>query len=423
MKQNIKFRTVILGRLAGESLSFTLGQLKANKFRTFLSLLGVSIGIFSIVAVFMAIDSLKATVSEGLKQLDMNTINVSKWPMGAEDGSLNGEYRWWDYLKRPNITYSNYKFLEKNCTTARAVCCLVNLQGTFKYSGNSYSSGLAAVSYNWDKLADVKIDRGRYFTQSECNAASPVMILGPVMARHLFGDLDPINRKVKFKGHEFNVIGIFKESGDNMVNMVNLDGGAMITIDYGLNFIDRNNTDIEVLIQPEEGTDKEMLIGQLKTLMRGLRRLGPEEKDNFSINKFSFISDSIDKAFASLNLAGWILAGFSLLIGGFGIINIMYVSVKERTKMIGIQKALGAHKMFILAQFLFEAVLLALNGGILGIIFAVAIALAIPTDKIVISASTIFSGLAIAVIIGIISGMLPAMKAASLNPVDAINDK
>lgn len=419
----MKFKTVILGRLAGESLTFTLGQLKANKFRTFLSLLGVSIGIFSIVAVFMAIDSLKATVSEGLKQLDMNTINISKWPMAGEDGSMNGEYRWWDYLKRPNITYNDYRFLERNCNSAKAVSCLVNIEGTYKYSGNSFSSSVAAVSYNWDQLADVKIERGRYFTPSDCASASPVIILGPLMAKHLFEDLDPINRKVKFKGHEFNVIGVFKETGNNMVNMVNLDEGAMITIDYGLNFIDRNESDIEVLIKPEEGTDQEMLVGQLKTLMRGLRRLGPNDKDNFSVNKFSFISDTIDKAFESLNLAGWILAGFSLLIGGFGIINIMYVSVKERTKMIGIQKALGAHKQFILAQFLFEAVLLALNGGILGIILAVAIALAIPTDSIVISVSTILSGLAIAVVIGIISGMLPAMKAASLNPVDAINDK
>lgn len=412
-------------RLLYESISFTLNQLKANKFRTLLSLLGVTIGIFSIVAIFTAIDSLQANVKTGLKGLNMNSVEVSRWPSGGddeEDGMRGGEFRWWDYLKRKPLLYSEFKFLEKHLTGASAKVVFFSINGTAKYKGNS-TSDIFCMNDQWSEISTMKMSKGRFFSRLESESFFPIALVGEKMAEHLFGSEDPIDKRIKIKGQSFKVIGVVSEDESSIVRVSDFGNTVIIPLAAGLQMIDPKSTEMSMIFSPKDGTTIDELASEIKMLLRGIRRIAPGEKSDFSVNKLTFLADALDELFGTLNMVGWILASFSLLIGGFGIINIMYVSVKERTKIIGIQKALGAKRHFILAQFLFEALMLSLLGGVIGVLLVVVIASVIPSDQIVMTFSSMMAGLGIASVIGILSGILPAMQAAKLDPVVAINSK
>ncbi|MBR3303312.1 MAG: ABC transporter permease [Bacteroidales bacterium] len=417
-----------------EGISFTINELKGNKFRTFLSLLGVSFGIFTIVAIFTAIDALRSNVMRGFESLSSNMIQVSKWPMGLEDedGNIslvteNFEYRWWDYMKRPNITYEDYKYLKENSQKAKALLYISFGNANMKYGRNSISS--ATVLCSTEGLGDVmnlELESGRLITLSEYESAAPVVLLGNNIAETLFDGEDAIGKIVKLKGADYSVVGVFAKQGESLLNMVQTDGVALIPFLNGRQFFNMRDTDGELDVVGKEGVPTQELAQEIKQLLRQFRRLRPGEKYNFSINELSAVEGLVENIIGVINNVGWIIAAFSLLIGGFGIANIMFVSVKERTNIIGIQKALGAKRYFIMTQFLTEAVFLAVAGALVGIaLIAFIIWIApIPAEyQVALSFSNTLKGILIASVIGVLSGILPAWSAARLNPVDAINSK
>ena len=434
-KSLIKKGRVVLIQLK-EGITFTWNELKNNKFRTFLSLLGVSIGIFTIVAIFTAVDALKSNVKKGFESFSNNLVQISKWPMTPEDedgnpltdqASMNMEYRRWDYMKRPDITYNHFKFLKANSKLAKDFLFAYGASTRVKYGRNTSGEvNVSCTTSAFEKMLKINIDRGRMITKAEFDEGSLVAIIGNAVASSLFQEENPIGKMIKIKGYSVTVVGVIEKQGESITNFTDTDNAVYIPYLAGKMVFGLREPDGELDAIPKEGVTSQELSQELRQLMRQARRIRPGQKNDFSINEFATLTDMLDKILGIIKTVGWIIAAFSLLIGGFGIANIMFVSVKERTKIIGIQKALGAKRYFIMTQFLAEALILAVAGALAGILLiAIILWIApIPAEyNVHLTFSNILSGVAIASIIGILSGILPAWSAARLNPVDAINSK
>ncbi|TAF67061.1 MAG: FtsX-like permease family protein [Cytophagales bacterium] len=412
--------------LVWESIYFAFQALRTNLLRTTLSLLGVMVGIFSIVLVFTIVNALERSIREDMAFVGNNVIYVQKFPW-IFDG--NTEFKWWVYFRRPNNTIEEFKYLEKNVMEAAATCLIVARgNNTLKYKNSSIGGiVLMGVSYQYSKVRDVELVQGRYFTQQEMESARSVAIVGSDIAETLFPKESPIGKIVRIKGNSFQIIGIMKKEGANMFGDTSND--IRLIVPYGA-FTKVYTMGIRG-IAPSiafKGRDDDpgqiALEGEVKSLLRAKRQLKPTEEDDFAINRTESFAKAISSLFAILETAGWIIGGFSILVGGFGIANIMFVSVKERTNIIGIQKSLGAKDYFILFQFLFEAIFLSMIGGLAGIGLVYLIT-AIPQDFLTLGLSwgNITTGLNVAVIVGVASGIIPAYLAARMNPVDAIRSK
>lgn len=425
-------RGIVTVRMLQESVAFAFSQLRGDKFRTFLSLLGVSIGIFSIVAVFTAVDALEDNVRRGFEAFGSDMVIIDKWPMMPEDpdGSvdMSGEYKWWEYMKRPSPDYKDYLFLKENSRTAEAVAMLLAYERSVKAGRNSLSNcTVKGVTSDWEKISRVNLLSGRYFNESEINNGSAVCVVGYRVWEELFDGASPLGRRIKVGGRDLTVIGLLDKEGESMVNIGGgTDASLLVPLKMCKYIVNMRRAGASILVKPKADVQIQEFEDELVVLMRAGRRIAPVQKNNFSINRMTMLLQMVDSIFSMLNSVGWVIAGFSLLIGGFGIANIMFVSVKERTNIIGIQKALGAKKYMILSQFLVESVFLALAGGIVGIILLAVIVLALPQTGMFVmqlSFDNIMSGLIIASVIGVMSGMAPAYAAANLDPVVAINSK
>ena len=411
---------IIYLRLVGESFNFALNALRNNKLRTLLSLLGVTIGIFSIIAVLAAVDSLDKKVKGTLSNLDKNTIYYTNVSFGPT------EIPRWKSEQFPDVTFEEYQFLKKSLGNIDNVAFKFFTQKeNIKYETETVNQITAVpVTYEFLDVQLLEFEEGRFFNESESNSGSQVVVLGYEIAQSLFKNIEPLGKTVRMYGQRFTVIGVVKKQGMGMFGEDN-DSSAF----FPANFIrrmygDKSDTMLPVIIiKPEKGADIPALKAELIQKIRADRGLKAGEMDNFFVNILSGLTDLIDNIVGQMNIVGWVISGFSLLVGGFGIANIMFVSVKERTSLIGIQKALGAKNNFILYQFLFEAVILSLFGGVIGLllVWIIAIVLTNALDfEFVLSFSNILLGTSLAAGIGLISGILPAISASKLDPVEAI---
>lgn len=409
-------------RLSFESFRFAWQALKANVFRTILSLLGVTVGIFSIIGVYTMVDSLEANIKESLSSIGDKTIYVDKWPWIFGDG----DYPWWKYFKRPEPKYSEFKFLKDNSENSTAVAIMDWSTSVARYGNNSYNILCQGITYDVNIITDIPIVEGRYFTTQEIDAGRNVAIVGGEVAEELFQQTDPIGKQIKIKGQNFTVIGVQEKKGKQLVDIGgNPDQKVYVPFIKHKRMFSSGNLYGTIIMQAKDD-DKDMVLleSETKGLMRTVRGLRPAEDDNFAINRPDAAATAISGIFSSLRVGGFIIGLFSLLIGGFGIANIMFVSVKERTNIIGIQKSLGAKNYFILFQFLFESVFLCLFGGLFGLLLVYLISFVdLGSLDIILSASNITFGLFIASIIGILSGIIPASQAARMDPVIAIRAK
>jgi putative ABC transport system permease protein len=409
-------------KMVGESMKFSIHAVVVNKLRTFLSLLGITIGIFAIISVFTLIDSLEYNIRNNISSLGDNVLYVQKWSWDFQKG-----YKWWDYMKRPVPKYEEYEELKKRSSTAEAVSFYVASQFTVKYRNNSANNVLVwAQTQEFIEIRPFELESGRFFTPGESHAGRNVAVMGSVLASKLFQGQDPIGKEFKISGRKLTVIGIPRKEGNNIFGGGSLDNLILVPVNFARNLIDLNSDYHEptIMIKAKPGISVTQLMDDTRGILRSVRRIKPAQEDNFSLNRASIINKNLDAVFAVINIVGWIVGIFSIIVGGFGIANIMFVSVKERTNIIGIQKALGAKNYFILIQFLFEAILLALVGGIVGLIIVFVGALYVRsfTDfHVFLSMGNILTGLTISAVIGVVSGFLPARQAARLNPVEAIS--
>jgi putative ABC transport system permease protein len=331
-------------------------------------------------------------------------------------------------MSRPVPTLDELKAIREKSQILTASAFLVEANVTFRYgSASAENVKISGVSEQYDQIKRFEIQQGRYFTEAEMQAGRGVAVIGATVAENLFGSLNPIGKNVFLRGDKVNVIGVFKREGQNLIDF-GLDNASMIPLNYARSRVDIRNEEMNpyIAVRAKEGVSNQALLDELTGIMRAQRRIPPREEDDFALNEAKLISNGFDQLIGVVNIAGGFIGFFSILVGGFGIANIMFVSVKERTNIIGIQKSLGAKNYFILFQFLFESMLLSMFGGIIGLllIFLLTLALSGGLDfKIVLSGTNIMIGLIISGSIGLISGIAPAISAARLNPVDAIRSK
>jgi putative ABC transport system permease protein len=399
-----------------------MNALRNNKLRTMLSLLGVTIGIFSIIAVLAAVDSLDSKIKSDLSTLDKNTMYLKSQSFAPSDVPR------WKRQQFPEVNYEEFQFLKFNLNDVENVCYQYFMfsQEAVKHESKVVSSvNVVPVTYEFADIQRMEINNGRFFNEAESNSAAGVIVLGYNIAEGLFDNVDPIGKSVRIYGQNVKVIGVTKKKGQSMGLGDSDDDSVFLPVNFLRRLYGDNSKNFlpVIVIKPEKDADIAALKEEMTQKLRGYRGVKEGEINNFFIDILSGFTDMIDSFIGSLKMGGWIISGFSLLVGGFGIANIMFVSVKERTNLIGIQKSLGAKNRFILFQFLFEAVILCVIGGIIGLflVWVIAELLTNVLDfEFVLGLGNIILGTTLAAVIGLIAGILPAVSASQLDPVEAI---
>jgi putative ABC transport system permease protein len=408
-------------RLLKEGIYFAINSVIVNKLRTFLSLFGITIGIFSIISVFTVLDWMESSVRESISTLGDNVIYVEKWPW-----SFNPNLAWWDILRWPAVTLDDYEAVLNKSTKTETACFIVSQTKKIEYKKNVASEAeVAAGTYEFKDIRAFEIEKGRYFTPYECNSGKNLAIIGNVISEKLFDRIDPIGKEISISGFKARVIGVIKKEGQGALGGTGVDELTMVPLNFAKSFINMRNQNMnsQLMIKAKPKVSVTELTDDATMILRASRRLKPGEKENFSINQATLLSQGFDAVFVGINIGGWVIGGFAILVGGFGIANIMFVSVRERTNIIGIQKALGAKKFFILQQFLVESFILSVLGGLLGIILIFIGTLVINYFydlNMYLTLGNIMLAIVISGFIGIVAGYAPANSAAKMNPVDAI---
>ncbi|HEX2976843.1 MAG TPA: ABC transporter permease [Bacteroidales bacterium] len=408
-------------RLLRESFLFALNSVIVNRLRTFLSLFGITIGIFSIISVFTVLDWMEKSIRDSISSLGDNVIYVHKFPWGFDPNM-----KWWDLIKRPSVSERDYEAVLRQSTKSSAVSLQVTQRVQIKYRSNVANEiPVAAVTTDFENIRSFEISNGRYFSPFEASMGKNVIVLGAVIAERLFDKENPIGKNISVAGFRTMVIGVLKKEGKGGISDNGFDEATIVPMNYGRTFINMRNRfiDMTLMIKAKPTAQVQELSDETKMILRSARRLRPDQDDDFSINRASLISQGFNSVFAGINIGGWVIGGFAILVGGFGIANIMFVSVRERTNIIGIQKALGAKKFFILSQFLIESVLLSLTGGLIGLILILLGTVGINYFyelNMHLTAGNIILAIFISGVIGVVAGYAPANAAAKMDPVEAI---
>ncbi len=404
-----------------ESLRMSLQSIAVNKMRTFLSLMGITIGIFSIISVFTGIDSMERYIRSNFEKLGSDVLYVSKWPWTPEG---DGEYKWWKYMNRPQSTISEFnqiknKFEDQIDQSAFSVNLTRNIKYLQASMENVTVNGVSDVDNN---LFTMTVENGRMFSPSEVERGTPVALIGANIAEELFDGENPVGKSMKIGARTVDVIGVLEREGDNMFGISN-DDNVSVPLNFARTIANLRYAETTMLIKPKPTVGYEDFKAELEQYLRQIKRLPLGADNTFSINELTAISSQLNQVFGSINLVGGIIGIFAIIIGGFGVANIMFVSVRERTSQIGVQKALGAKPYVILCEFMFEAVILSMIGGAVGLLLIWIIALVashLTGFDIVLTMSNISIGLGISSLVGAISGFFPAWGAAQMQPVKAI---
>jgi len=410
---------MIVIRLINESFIFALQAIRVNKVRTLLSLLGITIGIFSVISVFTVFDSMERSIKSSIDSLGDNVLFVQKWPW-----AMGGSYPWWKYINRPEPQLKELEEIQRKSNTIESSTFMIGANRVVKFGNSSIEDAtILGVSHDYNKVMKFDLQEGRYFTPIESTSGKNVVIIGAEIVENLFENINPIGRELKIFGRKMEIIGITIKEGEDMFGNSS-DDQLIIPINFARTVIDLKNTSTNIIVKAKPNVSNEEMKDELTGILRSLHKLKPSADDDFAINETDIISKGFEGLFAIVGGVGWIIGGFSLLVGGFGIANIMFVSVKERTSQIGIQKSLGAKNYFILLQFLFEAIFLSIFGGILGLLIILILVVIVnmqgaPLD-LVLTQGNIILGIGVAGFIGLISGFIPAYNASKLNPVDAM---
>ena len=412
---------MIFLKLFRESFLFAFDALRQNRLRTLLSLLGVTIGIFTIIGVYSAVDTLRDNLQKSVDKLGNNSVYIQKWPWVSD-----GEYPWWKYMQRPVPKLRDVEELARRSQTAQALSYEVYIDSrTIKYKSNTVDGAeIGAVTQDHNKVWNFDFADGRYFTEIESRTGAPVTIIGYDIAKNLFPDGTAVGKQVKIMGRYVTIIGVFAKEGNDMLGNSD-DKQVLLPLNFAHNIIDVQNEKYnpQIVVRGKDGIPLPEVEGELKGLMRSIHSKSPGQDDDFALNEVTMLSNQLDILFNVVNVAGFIIGLFSILVGGFGIANIMFVSVKERTNIIGIQKSLGAKNYFILLQFLIEAVILCLMGGLIGLamVYLGTLIVKWTTDiTVVLYLRNILKGIGWSVGIGMVAGLLPAWFASRLDPVEAI---
>jgi putative ABC transport system permease protein len=405
------------------SFKLALQELRNNKLRTFLSLFGITIGIFCIIGVLATVESLQSKVQTDIKSLGSNTIYIDKWDYGG-----GPDYPWWKFIKRPYPKYREMQSIKARSSLASAVTYTINATNNLEYKDYVLNSVSAhGVTEDFNNVVTVNVGIGRYITESEFQLGSPVLLLGYVNAENLFGTAErAVGQTVKFKGKSFTVAGVIKKQGKSFIDAWQFDDAIVVTYKALASMFNVEQSDPKIMVKGKENVASAALLDELRGIMRSLHRLSPRQEDDFALNDINMFSEQTESIFGSINLGGWAIAGLSLIVGAFGVANIMFVTVRERTGQIGLKKAIGAKSSTILTEFLLESAFLCLLGGFIGLVLVYILTKllsAVMPFPITISLNTLTLAISICLIVGVLAGIIPASIAAKMNPVVAIRTK
>lgn len=406
-----------------ESIVQAFQQLAGNKLRSFLSLTGISIGIICIISVLSAVESLKDNISSSFEKLGDDVIYIDKMPWN-EDPSQN----WWKYMQRPQPSYEDLEVIKKKVKLSDQASFSVYIPGrTIKFGSSSVEGAyMAGVTDDYADIFRLEFEKGRYFTPFETATGTNRVIIGSVLAQELFGTIEPIGKEIKIKGMDFQVVGVLKKEGKTLIQIFEFDEAVLISFNTAkklINVKSRHTWGTSLNVKAKEGVSLDDLKDEVTGVLRSARKIKPKETENFAINQLSMLTKLLAPIFSTMNVVGIFIGGFSILVGMFSVANIMFVSVKERTSIIGIKKALGARQSIILLEFLIESVVLCLIGAAIGLIVVFGVlklATAVFKYEIYLSSGNIIIAMLLAIVIGVLSGLIPAWQAARLDPVEAM---
>ena len=392
-------------------------ELRANKLRSFLSLLGITIGIFCIISVLTVLDSMKNNIQTEMSTLGSDVLYIGRWPWMDE----GGEYKWWEYWRRPGMTPSEVKAIQSQVPdVATATLCLTTRNMTLKYNNQELTeiSGYAVLP-DFEKIQNIDIAMGRYLSTSELEAGSNAAVLGDEVYHGLFpGNTNPLGKNISFLGRKFVIVGVLKKAGQNMAGF-DFDNVVMFPYYMAASLVQVRSLNYDPLlaVKAANGKNLEEVKYEVEGVLRRMRKVRPGQANNFAINHLSQVSERLEMVFGTIDIIGWVIGGFSLIVGAFGIANIMFVTVKERTKIIGLKKAIGARKASIMWEFLLEAIVLCLLGGAVGILVVLLLSLLLTYAfdfEVTLSMANFFIGIFVSIFVGVLSGLIPARSASRL---------
>ena len=404
------------------SLRLTLQELRVNKLRTGLSLTGVAFGIFCIIGVLATVNSLERNIQNEVQSLGSNTIYIDKWEYGG-----GPDKPWWKFMARPVMKYEEMDLIKQRSELADDISFLITDVGNISYKDDIIqSASIYGIVESQMKMQPMTFAAGRYISSAEFNSGSPVGLIGYDNAEKLFGIADrALNKYFEIKGKRVTIVGVLKKEGKSMLGWNN-DNCVMLPYKFCKQIIEVDNARPLIIAKGKDKVTTAAFSDELEGIMRQVRRLGPKQEDNFSLNSVEAFSKAITDLFGTVNLVGGLIGIISLIVGMFGIANIMFVTVKERTSMIGLKKAIGAKSRSILFEFLLEASMLCLMGGAIGLFFVYILTLILsgPLNfPVYISLPLLVSTVIICLVVGIAAGIFPASRAAKMDPVEAIRSK
>ncbi len=405
------------------SFLMAMQELRVNKLRTFLSLFGITIGIFCIIGVLATVDSLQRKVQSDIQSFGNNTIYIDKWQYGG-----GADYPWWKYIKRPIPKYEEMKFLQEKSKLAKNICFFASNTATLGFGDNVLNGvNIYGITEEFNQIQTIDIVYGRYVNESDFARGTACAVIGYQNAETLFGYPErAIGKEVSMGGKKIFIVGVIKKQGSSLVGGFNYDECLLISYRLFKSIFEIQQSNPYIMVQAQLQVSTTALTDELKGAMRQVRRLSPVSDDDFSLNDVNLLGESIDGFFSQVNAGGWAIAGLSLIVGMFGVANIMFVTVRERTSQIGLKKAIGARRSTILTEFLLESAFLCILGGLIGLllvwILAQALSAVLPFP-IYIAPNIVILALSICIILGIVSGIIPASIASKMDPVVAIRSK
>ncbi|MGK9476129.1 ABC transporter permease [Melioribacter sp. OK-6-Me] len=400
-----------------EGLLISLRAIGANKARSVLTTLGIIIGVTSVVLMSTAINGIDNAFQNGVSSLGSDNLYIDKWEW------FNNDTPWWELRNRRNLTIEDYKKYKELAKLPLATAPTVWSFQNIKYKDRTVESIIIqGTNHEYIKTTNLTFNEGRFFNELESNSGRNVVVLGSEIAKNLFPNGYAVGEYVRIKGHKFKVVGVLDEQGSWVMGNFNPDKQVFVPLQNIYKYFQSADfRSITINVRAKNSLMVEATKEEAIGIMRRVRGLKYNEPDDFSINQQEGLLNTINQTVGVIQIAGLFITGLALFVGAIGIMNIMFVSVKERTKEIGIRKAIGAKRRTILSQFITEAAIICMIGGTIGLIIALILSLVVnqflPTS---VQVDTIILAIVISIATGVVSGFAPAYTAAKLDPVEAL---
>ncbi len=400
-----------------ESFKIALAAIKANKSRGVLTTLGIIIGILAVVTTMTAANGLGNNFRESVSALGSDVLYVSKMPW-----VITGNF--FDFRNRQNLKFKEAEKLEQNLKNAIAINPTTNTNKNIKYQSKTLENITVIGTTDKHMMVSSSVpESGRFLTAFDVQYKKNVCVIGSEIKDRLFKDINPVNKRMKIGRNIYRIIGVMEEQGSaGFFGGPNFDRQVFVPISSFMKSFGSKNRNFNIAVKAPANVKLADFEYEVIGEMRKIRKLKPIENDDFSINQMNQLVSMYNNVMGVIIMIGLVITGISLFVGGIGVMNIMFVSVTERTKEIGIRKAIGAKRRTILTQFLFESSTICLIGGFIGVLLSFGVTSLI--NKFLLPASIsltiVFVALSVSVFTGIISGFIPAFKASKLNPIEAL---